>query len=1057
MSSQITPNQRRAIEHIDKSCVLTAGAGSGKTRVLVSRYLRIITEKGDNGKMNGPERVIAITFTEKAASEMRSRLESEIRSRSEDNPDIPPEERISKEDASLLLERLPQARIMTIDSFCMNLVRANPLHAGVVAEFAILSPSDSRIIAVDCVNRTVEAVLERNDAEDRKALRSAIDAFKGMYTDMIDELAGNMITAETKGAFWLADEGNYKCTGSNKRLTDVRDNAFNEYKRKLREMRAMDFAMVENAALELLRSEKGKEIRSGITSVLVDEYQDTNDLQDRIVRLLVCDDENDRGAAIASGKLFIVGDPNQSIYAFRGANPDVFSNWMEAAKEKRIDNHLEKNFRSHPSLVGELNETFKQLFGQNYEEVEAGRSESAHGSRILVLEGNKGKEPAEVARLIKGWVGKGLELAAGKKASYGDIALLLRKNKDSKSYTAEFENQGIPYLLNKSDNVFASDSCLFIADLIDASLDDMDPMLAYSVMASPALAISQASIVSLKQKFGSLEGILSKTSEEVTAVQASLDAGELDRFMAIQAINRTIREERRKQPSHSLLQEISDELGFETLLLRGFGRQGVANLRKLIEISQNSALGLGDIGALSEYIRQSSRGRGEVSEPDILDSSEDAVKVMTIHSAKGLEFPIVIFGEANMQIEGEERDKFVTDSEDWSLGCTFLSEGGSKARQTATMENMRIVYVAMTRAKDYLVLTSTAKVNNRGKRLYAKAPIKSMLDRQMQDFPGDSSVITGTDLSSDQANAEAKEAQEAKGAEPLMLERQSDRQYRFSPSSLMQFELCPKEYLRRYWFRLMELGRYSSTEETATDTKGYSGAALGTLVHLACSLYEEGDDIRLVLSEAESQIYGKKGAPTELTKAAHALCSGYIESLSRREKPGKILKEVPFTLVIDKYLLEGTIDRIEQNADGTWTVVDIKTNSNVEAKAELLVEKYSLQMQAYKYAVNKLVGEVARTELHFINCVENKDSILIKAVDCGDPENIERRLVSLMDSASEYVARVNSLSLACSVCDMNKDCHDNEELMHRQRYSSMLSEAGLPPQPDSEADFYDEG
>ena len=135
---QLDTNQKQAVELQDRSLVVTAGAGSGKTRVLVERYIELITKMTD-GQMAGPDRVVAITFTEKAAAQMRSRVERALRDRISNESD--PNRLMQLKG---MLERLPAARISTIDSFCMNLVRRFPIYANVHPEFSVIEPADAQ-------------------------------------------------------------------------------------------------------------------------------------------------------------------------------------------------------------------------------------------------------------------------------------------------------------------------------------------------------------------------------------------------------------------------------------------------------------------------------------------------------------------------------------------------------------------------------------------------------------------------------------------------------------------------------------------------------------------------------------------------------------------------------------------------------------------------------------------------------------------------------------------------------------------------------------------------
>ena len=171
---------------------------------------------------------------------------------------------------------------------------------------------------------------------------------------------------------------------ANLNLTRIRQRAVEIYEEKLARMKALDFALIEDKAMKLLLGNAGEEARSGIDHVLVDEYQDINTVQDTLIRCLVESPGAPEGKVLDSKKLFIVGDPKQSIYRFRGAEPSIFEKWISEAKAKSLHVHLDRNYRSNPILIDFSNMLFKKMMLEKYAASEPGRKPFELNGKVLV-------------------------------------------------------------------------------------------------------------------------------------------------------------------------------------------------------------------------------------------------------------------------------------------------------------------------------------------------------------------------------------------------------------------------------------------------------------------------------------------------------------------------------------------------------------------------------------------------------------------------------------------------------------------------------------------------
>jgi ATP-dependent helicase/nuclease subunit A len=323
---EYTPEQKKAIETVDKNLVVTAGAGAGKTRVLVDRILYILKQG-----LADIDEIVAITYTNKAALEIRERLRKEMMRRKAEGD-------ISKD-----LERLGIAYIGTIHSFCLRLLKENPVEACIDPNVKILEEYRANAWLKESVGETIINNLENK-------LVFQLTSEMG-FSKLSNELYVNMIKMQNQG---VDPSIVHKMAESEdeKTLALLINKSYKLYSNKKEQLVFMDYEDILQKTLALL--EKNREIlwgyREKFKFILIDEYQDLNFVQDGILRLLG-----------EGTNLFVVGDKKQSIYGFRGARVELFEKLRKDLESKGQALNLKDNFRSDERIIKYVNRKFESL------------------------------------------------------------------------------------------------------------------------------------------------------------------------------------------------------------------------------------------------------------------------------------------------------------------------------------------------------------------------------------------------------------------------------------------------------------------------------------------------------------------------------------------------------------------------------------------------------------------------------------------------------------------------------------------------------------------------
>ncbi|MGQ0837601.1 DNA helicase PcrA [Actinokineospora sp.] len=635
----LNDQQRRAVEHIGSPLLVVAGAGSGKTRVLTRRIAYLLAERSVH-----PGQVMAITFTNKAAAEMKERV------------------------ADLVGRRANAMWVSTFHSMCVRVLRREAKTLGMTSNFSIYDADDSR--------RLITLVTRDLDLDPKRYSARSLSVH-------ISNLKNELIDAETAAGNAAND--------LERRVVEV----FVEYQRRLRQANAMDFDDLIMRTVELLQGypDVAEYYHRRFRHVLVDEYQDTNHAQYTLVRELV-----GRGTAeVPAAELCVVGDADQSIYAFRGA---TIRNIVEFERDypQATTVMLEQNYRSTQTILDAANAVISRNANRRDK-----RLWTAHGNgeKIVAYVGdNEHDEAGFVAREIDRLGDAGL-------AHNGDVAVFYRTNNQSRVFEEIFIRLGLPYRVVGGVRFYER------REVRDA--------LAYlRVLANPEDTVSLRRILNVPRRgIGErAEACVSAHAdrERVSFAVALRDASEgkvallnprSQRAIAgfVELIDGLRRFVDDGQDVAEILDTLLDQTGYRAELEASDDPQDASRLENLTELvtvareftelpappSDDAPADTAPVeqtgpiaGSLAAFLERVSLVADADSVPDPDDESGGMVTLMTMHTAKGLEYPVV----------------FCTG---WEDGIFPHMRALSDPVELA--EERRLAYVGITRARERLYLS----------------------------------------------------------------------------------------------------------------------------------------------------------------------------------------------------------------------------------------------------------------------------------------------------------------------------------------------------------------
>ena len=732
---------------------------------------------------------------------------------------------------------------------------------------------------------------------------------------------------------------------------------------------ALDFPDLVEKTVRFLESQP--ELRSQFHHILIDEYQDTNTSQAKLAKLLRGDSKD------GSRVLYAVGDINQSIYGFRHADPEVFRDYRRQVEND--EGHvveLRTNFRSRPEILQAVGTILATAAGIEPHQLTAGEQfapKDIPSVEVLVVRGLADEDPAAherremlhtTARIFE----LHERLRVGKPprpVRWSDFAILLRTHDQVSRFAATLRDAAVPYQLSAGRGFFQAPEVRDLVHFLRILRNPRDEIGLAAVLRSPIAGLSDEALLRMKLKARNLAEALQNPP-----VLDAEDSKKLEDFRHRYAYCRRARED---QPADLLLSRLLAECGYEAwLLTQPGGLQQAANVQKLLSIIRAfpRARDLPFAGLIERLEKMQEVGTPE-TEASVPDSAEDAIHLMTMHAAKGLEFPVV-FLPAISRGQRFDTDPLLYSPQE-GIGVSWLNvakgEGFSDAAHRAIREKRkeqernesdRLFYVAMTRAEEHLVLSASFRttVSAKGKEgirvEHWSKYVRDSLNIEFQQTD-DSPVIEQRDgwqfrlfrTTQDPATLRPvlEHPQESRVAWVERAEPGDQSDSETAVTSVALFTECPRRYYLSRYLGFAEARR--SARDRAAESRVADDAViaepdetdateLGHQVHaaLAGSIPLDsisGETLRLVENFQTSDL-GKRAA---------------VETAEREQH---------LTFAIDGHLLRGQIDLwFEQN--GGSVLVDYKTDQVTPEEARQRLRTYGLQLQLYSLALEHANGK----------------------------------------------------------------------------------------------------
>jgi ATP-dependent exoDNAse (exonuclease V) beta subunit len=822
-----TPEQAAAITVSGCDVLLEAGAGTGKTGVMVDRYCRLVCDKGVS-----PDAILAFTFTDKAAAELRQRIRAELVRRAE----------AGSERAQELLTAIGGAWVTTIHGFCNRLLAGHPVAAGVDPGFRVLDAPETARAAREAFDEALRDFLaaeppeppvdgpETSDigtlaahrpGESREELVAAfdIDGLRGIVAGVHAELrsrgeaeprlpepprpdpeaairraataAGEALEEMRDGdpkrelveraLARLSEPGPPPGLDELRSLrTDSKAQAIAPFREAIeaaisrlaeageggdayrhlaellqlfsarfeaaKERRAgIDFEDLQILAARLLeRAEIGEAYRSRFSHLLVDEFQDTNRLQLRLIEAL-------RGPR---SELVVVGDELQSIYGFRHADLEVFRRQRELIEERADAELMELsgNFRSRPELIGAINLFGAALFGESYRPLRVGApppesSPAGRGAAVeLLLTARDGwdSEEIELEPAIDGRtplnclaearaVAARLRELADDGIDRGEMVVLLRAFTHLDAYEDSLERAGLrPYVVGGRgywSQQQVSDVCALLATIANP----LDDQALFGALASPACGAAPDTLWLLRAAAGKRRHVWPALERAVGSGEAELAEPErleqipdsdLDLLRGFVTTLASLRERGPRLSLATLIEAATTETGYDlAVLMRPAGEARFANVRKLMRLATDFESREGrDLRGLLDFLAARAESDAEAQAATAAEG-HDGVRIMTVHNAKGLEFGVVAVPDLSRSLLAGARPPLLTLGREQpprvgmqlrrlgsgAINLYDYAELCEEARERDSEEGLRLFHVAASRARERLILSGVAK------------------------------------------------------------------------------------------------------------------------------------------------------------------------------------------------------------------------------------------------------------------------------------------------------------------------------------------------------------
>jgi ATP-dependent helicase/nuclease subunit A len=1073
---QPTPEQRAAIEARGAEALVEAGAGTGKTGVIVDRYCRLVCEQGIS-----PDAILAFTFTDKAAAELRQRIRAEIERRAE----------AGSERARKLLPGLGGSWVTTIHGFCNRLLSAHPVAVGIDPRFRVLDAPEAERAAGEAFDEALEDFLAGGDREREKTvaafdiaglrgivlgahaeLRSrgedeprlpeqpepdvagALAHAAGVAAEAIGELKPGGANHEllerapalldgAKGAPNLGEIASLRTTSKAKPMAAYREaidaavsrvaeagegglayrhvaellRLFSERFALAKARRAgVDFEDLQLLAARLLeRTETGAAYRDRFSHLLVDEFQDTNRLQLRLIEAL-------RGP---QAQLMTVGDELQSIYGFRHADLDVFRERRRAieasAGAEAIP--LSGNFRSRPEVIGAVNAIGGVLL-DDYAPLRVGApprhpQPPGDGPAVeMLLTGRDGwaaegieLDPTTDARTPANQLAEARFLAsrlrelADQGVDRGAMVVLLRAFTRLDAHEDSLERAGLrPYVVGGRgywSQQQVADVCALLATICNP-LDDQSLL---GALASPACGVAPDTLWLLRAAagrgrhlwpaveratgLGEDEGVDAERLAQIPAPERSLLSAFAEKTVEL----------RRRATSLSLAGLIDaavTETGYDlAVLMRPAGEARFANVRKLMRLAAEFETSEGrDLRGLLDFLAARADADADAQAATALEG-HDGVRIMTIHSAKGLEFDVVAIPHLSRGLLPPARAPLLTigrEPEAPRVGMQLRRLGargvnlyaqrelGEDAQRRNAEEELRLFHVGATRARERLLLSGVVSPSPPSRKGHGEAVIERIVAGLAIDRERDSNVEVAapeprpgleTDFQPSEIAVRVNLAsvERARALATVRKELGPERDAGEGPAPLVAARAARAPRRPLSYTAISAAGegpeaRPPASDQALREAGGYEavdgGAARGRAVHALLEWSQangwQAPSAELVRRISASAEVGDPGLAEEALLAPFEawLDSSFFAERVRDAERSRA--EVPLLVEVAGTVLRGSIDLLVEENGSPPLIVDYKTDRVDGQEPAELTARYEIQRAIYALAVAEARG-----------------------------------------------------------------------------------------------------
>ncbi|OLR65696.1 UvrD-helicase domain-containing protein [Peptoniphilus porci] len=893
--------QLEAVESIDKDVTLMAGAGTGKTRVLTSRFINIVK------KYNDPKSILAITFTKKAAEEMLARISKEL-----------VEENIEFEEKDL--------NVMTIHSFALEIVTNYSYILGINPNFKVLEEAKNLELLEDSIklalNSNTDEKLKKylidfntNPFEERKVFFDLYLDFNNNDLDFADVLKKSLSFCSSNKNFselilllddfrkvsgkkfqYFYDKNiediknleNYNLDilnsieenlGSAKKYNDkiknildlvkelrknleIKNKEYYEiiieilreihdiYSNKKREINSLDYDDIISYTHKILKKENCKKaLQKRYSYILVDEYQDTNGIQNEIIN------------TFSASNLFIVGDPKQSIYAFRGADLYSYFRFSDDIKKRGLSLIMNKNYRSDGNIINFINSTFEKLI-DNYEEMEY--DFQSDGDVYLYDTDDNNEISIVISDLLKKFEAK-------------EVAILSRSNAQIDEISKILTIKDIPF--NKGERTLEEIEVLKVIKNILSTIYSPEEFLnTLSLFNSPIL----------KFNFKDLVNILNLGIDNFSdLIQIETENKNLNNFIKFLI---SIKKKSKVLFFDEIIEEIMNYF-YELETLREIDWDYLYKFKEIAKdfSSENS----NDYRIFEKYILTIK-----------FEDLEEGINLLTIHKSKGLEFEAVVISHMDKGRKLGQNKKIILDKD---LGIAIKSnfsdsryrEVSERLREIDKEEEKRVLYVAMTRAKKELLLFGNFKD-------YKSNSYFDFLDKELK--------IREYKLSN-----VLKEDPPSKKYLPLDLKINFENRIReyYTVTDFINYKRSPRDFYKKYFLGIDEY-TMGYGKNRALDPK-----TLGSIVHLFAQIHSRKDTNKNNIEEFLKEIfdYYEEEIDDDKLKIARELSLNYLAM----EEENIIEKELLFYYDLEGFLVKGYIDQVIKIGE-EYYIVDLKTS-----------------------------------------------------------------------------------------------------------------------------------